>query len=61
MPERLKRLSVRFALPVIPGETLTTRIWPANNGAEGSYAFETRDPRDKMVISDGCAVVASAS
>jgi acyl dehydratase len=61
IPERLKRLSVRFALPVIPGETLTTRIWHAKNGAEGNYAFETRDPRDKLVISDGCAVVASGS
>jgi acyl dehydratase len=59
MPERLKRLSVRFALPVIPGETLTTRIWPAGSGVEGEYAFETRDPRDRLVISDGRAVVAS--
>jgi acyl dehydratase len=61
LPERLKRLSVRFALPVIPGETLTTRIWPASSGAEGEYTFETRDPRGKLVISDGYAVVASGS
>jgi len=61
LPERLKRLSVRFALPVIPGETLTTRIWPANSGVEGEYTFETRDPRDKLVISDGYAVVTSDS
>ncbi|MBW2416812.1 MAG: MaoC family dehydratase N-terminal domain-containing protein [Deltaproteobacteria bacterium] len=57
MPERLKRLAVRFALPVIPGETITTRIWPARDGAEGAYAFETRDPRGQLVISDGRAVV----
>jgi acyl dehydratase len=56
-PERLKRLSVRFALPVIPGETLTTGIWPTSDGVEGRYAFETRDPRGKLVISDGSAVV----
>ncbi len=61
LPERLKRLSVRFALPVIPGETLTTRIWPARSGAEGEYTFETRDPQGKLVISDGYAVVVSGS
>ncbi len=57
MPERLKRLSVRFALPVIPGETLTTRIWPASTEVMGHYAFETRDPRNRLVISDGFAAV----
>jgi len=60
-PERLKRLAVRFALPVIPGETLTTRIWPASGGGEGGYVFETRDPRDSLVISDGRAVLAPES
>ena len=56
-PERLRRLAVRFALPVIPGETLTTRIWRATGGAAGGYLFETRDPRGALVISDGRAVV----
>jgi acyl dehydratase len=58
-PERLKRLSVRFALPVVPGEIITTRIWRAAPGAgeEDEYSFETRDPRGKLVISDGRAVV----
>ena len=60
-PERLKRLAVRFALPVVPGETITTRIWSAAKGVEGHYAFETRDPRDQLVISDGCAVVGAKS
>ena len=46
VPERLKRLSVRFASPVIPGETLTTRILPASTGVNGHYAFETQDPRN---------------
>lgn len=58
-PERLKRLAVRFALPVIPGEIITTRIWAAASGATGEYSFETRDPRGRLVISDGRAVVDS--
>lgn len=57
LPERLRRLAVRFALPVIPGEIITTRIWPATSGADGEYVFETRDPRGKLVISDGRSVV----
>jgi len=58
-PERLKRLAVRFALPVVPGELITTRIWPASGNAEakGEYVFETRDPRNKLVISHGRATV----
>jgi acyl dehydratase len=58
-PERLKRLAVRFALPVIPGEIITTRIWAAASGATGEYSFETRDPRGRLVISEGRAVVDS--
>ncbi|MCP5044688.1 MAG: dehydratase [bacterium] len=57
-PERLKRLSVRFAMPVIPGEIITTRIASAAGNTDGEYAFETRDPRNKLVISDGRAIVA---
>lgn len=56
-PERLRRLAVRFVLPVIPGETITTRIWPAIGGADGEYTFETRDRGGRLVISDGRAVV----
>jgi acyl dehydratase len=57
IPERLKRLAVRFALPVIPGDTLATRIWPAPSGVAGHYVFETVDPRGGVVISDGVAQV----
>jgi acyl dehydratase len=28
-PTRLKRLAVRFSRPVLPGETITTRVWPS--------------------------------
>jgi acyl dehydratase len=59
-PERLKRIAVRFARPVIPGEIITTRIWPNAGGTTGEYVFETRDPRGKLVISDGRAVLADA-
>ena len=57
-PERLRRLAVRFALPVIPGEMITTSIWPAGGDANGEYVFEARDPRNKLVISDGRATIA---
>ena len=60
-PERLHRLAVRFALPVVPGECLTTRIWPDRSGDEGHYSFETADPRGAVVISDGFAIVWTAS
>jgi len=56
-PERLRRLAVRFASPVIPGETITTRIWPSESPGTGEFGFETRDPRGQLVISDGRAVV----
>jgi len=59
-PERLRRLAVRFASPVIPGETLTTRIWRAPDPADAAgetFRFETRDPRGTLVISDGRAVI----
>ena len=57
VPERLRRLAVRFALPVIPGEVLTTRISSASSGIEGQYVFETVDPRGGVVVSDGFAEV----
>jgi acyl dehydratase len=56
-PDRLKRIAVRFASPVIPGESITTHIWPAAGRPDGEYVFETRDLRGKLVISDGRAVV----
>ncbi|MBE1579962.1 MaoC/PaaZ C-terminal domain-containing protein [Amycolatopsis roodepoortensis] len=49
--DRLKRLAVRFAKPVLPGQDLTTSIWSA--GA-GSYAFETT-VGETVVIKDGLA------
>lgn len=51
-PTRLKRLAVRFARPVQPGQTITTRIW-----SDGGYAFETQSDDGATVIKDGLAQV----
>ena len=49
-PTRLRRLAVRFAKPVQPGQTTTTRIWPG-------YAFQTESDDGSVVIKDGLAEV----
>lgn len=53
---RLKRLAVRFAKPVLPGQDITTRFWelPSTDGGR-SVAFET-SVADELVIRDGLAV-----
>lgn len=51
--ERLRRLDLRFTLPVYPGETLRTEIW--RKGA-GTAAFRVRIPaRDATVLNNGLA------
>jgi acyl dehydratase len=54
---RLKRLAVRFARPVLPGQDLTTTIWRAGS-ADGvtTYAYETT-VGDQVVIKDGLAEI----
>lgn len=54
---RLKRLAVRFAKPVLPGQDITTRIWLAGkeNGLT-RYAYETT-VGDTVVIKDGLAEI----
>ncbi|HVK23133.1 MAG TPA: MaoC/PaaZ C-terminal domain-containing protein [Actinokineospora sp.] len=49
---RLRRLAVRFAKPVLPGQDLTTRIWRSGT----DYAFETT-VGDTVVIKDGLAEI----
>ncbi|MBJ7328299.1 MAG: MaoC family dehydratase N-terminal domain-containing protein [Solirubrobacteraceae bacterium] len=46
---RLKRLAVRFAKPVLPGQDIRTRAWRAG---DGTYAFETTVD-DVPVLKDG--------
>jgi acyl dehydratase len=54
---RLRRLAVRFAKMVLPGDELTTRIWRTDSadGATG-YAFETTRGTE-AVLTDGLAVI----
>jgi acyl dehydratase len=53
--ERLKRLAVRFAKPVLPGQDLSTSIWAAG---DGRFAYETT-VGDVVVIKDGLAELES--
>jgi acyl dehydratase len=53
-PRTLKRLAVRFAKPVLPGQDIATRVWRA--GAGGAFGFETASDADVVVIKDGLAV-----
>jgi acyl dehydratase len=55
-PTRLERLAVRFAKPVQPSQTITTRIWAAGGGA---YAYETESDQGATVIKDGLAQIRS--
>ena len=54
---RLRQFSAGFAAPVYPGEELTTALWVDGN----DVFFETRvAARDKLVLSDGKAVLSPA-
>jgi acyl dehydratase len=53
-PQRLRRLAVRFAKPITPGQTITTRLWSQDQGA---YAYETTADDGAVVIKDGLAVI----
>ena len=56
---RLKRLAVAFARPVLPGQTITVRLW-ADGRLPGSakFVFDATNPAGKTVIQDGLAEVA---
>ena len=53
---RLKRLAVRFAKPVLPGQELRTTVWRAG---QGSFAFET-SADGAVVLRDGLAEIEEA-
>ncbi|MDT4926076.1 MAG: hypothetical protein QOG01_3789 [Pseudonocardiales bacterium] len=56
---RLKRLAVRFAKPVLPGQDLTTTIWRSGS-ADGvsTYVFEST-VGGEVVIKDGLAEIST--
>jgi acyl dehydratase len=52
-PARLRRLNLRFASPVYPGETLRTQVW---REGPGRAAFQVRVvERDQLVLNNGLA------
>jgi len=58
---RLKRLSLRFTKPVLPGDTLTTRVWKLSteDGVQ-TLGFETLNQNNSPVISQGLAEILDA-
>src|SRR5208283_389705 len=58
-PARLMRLRARFSRPVLPGQTITTKVW-ADGDRDGRkvFAYETFNPDGQPVIKGGVAEVA---
>jgi acyl dehydratase len=59
-PTRLKRLRVRFSRPVLPGQTIATKVW-ADGERDGrrAFAYETFNPEGQAVIKGGVAEIAT--
>jgi acyl dehydratase len=53
-PSRVTRVAVRFSRPVLPGQELTTKLWPETEG-EGPhrFGFATLNPDGRAVITSG--------
>ena len=59
-PRRLRRLRVRFVRPVLPGQTITTRIWAAQEKPERkTFEFETINQNGRAVIRSGIAEIST--
>ncbi len=57
---RLRRLAVRFSRPVLPGQTITTRVWSlGEEGGNQVYGFETANAEGDVVIKDGRAEISA--
>jgi acyl dehydratase len=52
-PASVRRLAVRFSAPLLPGGSLTTRIWRLDGGT--TFGFEAVDANGTPVIRDGRA------
>jgi acyl dehydratase len=58
-PTRLKRLRARFSKPVLPGQTITTKIWrEGERGNRVLFSYQTYNPDGQAVIKGGVAEVA---
>jgi len=58
-PLRLKLLAVRFSRPIVPGDSLTTSIWPAGgDSSHRIYSFASTNGQGLTVMRDGRAEVA---
>ncbi len=57
-PSRLKRLKVRFSKPVLPGWTLTTKVWKGDSENELRFLVVNQD--GVVVIKDGLAEISAA-
>ena len=56
---RLKRLAVRFARPVLPGQGITVRLWAAGRrDGRAITVYDALNQAGKAVIQDGLAEVA---
>jgi acyl dehydratase len=55
-PTKIKRVAVRFSRPVLPGQELTTKLW---NTGEGTYGFETYNPKGSAVVKSGVIELSS--
>lgn len=53
-PRRLARLAVKFSRPVLPGQEISIRLYPAG---EGAYGFEALNAEGQAVVKDGLAEV----
>jgi len=55
-PTKIKRVAVRFSRPVLPGQELTTKLWTTG---EGTYGFETYNPKGSAVVKSGVIELSS--
>ena len=62
-PERLSRLAVRFTRPVLPGWTLTTKVWDAGDLDNGNRAYHVQvENQDGVVVAgNGWAEIAPSA
>jgi acyl dehydratase len=59
-PERMKRLAVRFAKPLLPGQDIVTRFWAGGTDeASHSFRFETYAEDGTRVLSNGLVELAT--